>query len=95
MNMMIAMTISAGATTAAVSVTVFGYFEPTMGAPAATRTRKKVPTVSETRRRHSCFGSWKSEIRRSTSSSQAWASRLSIESATARYFLNFLPEVPG
>ena len=62
MNMMIAITIRPGATTAAVRVMVFGNAWPIMPPPAATSTRKKVPYSSENRRRHSWFGSWKSAI---------------------------------
>ena len=43
MNMMIAITISPGATTAAVRVIVSGNACPIMPPPAATRTRKNVP----------------------------------------------------
>ena len=62
MNMMIAITISPGATTAAVRVMVPGNAWLIMPPPAATRTRKNVPYSSENRRRHSWSGSWKSTI---------------------------------
>ena len=62
MNMMIAMTISPGAVTAAVRAIVFGKAWPIMPPPAATSTRKNVPKSSENSRRHSCFGSLKSSI---------------------------------
>ena len=60
MNRMIASTISPGATTAAVRLIVFGNAWPIMPPPAATNTRKNVPSSSEKSRRHSCGGSWKS-----------------------------------
>ena len=60
MNRMIAITISPGATTAAVRLIVFGKACPIMPPPAATSTRKNVPRNSENRRRHSCLGSRKS-----------------------------------
>jgi hypothetical protein len=53
MNRMIASTIRAGATTAAVRLMVFGNACPTIPPPAATNTRKKVPRSSEKSRRHS------------------------------------------
>ena len=62
MNRMIAITISPGAVTAAVRLIVFGNAWPIIPPPAATSTRKNVPNNSENRRRHSCFGSWKSSI---------------------------------
>ena len=60
MNKMIAITIRPGATTAAVRLMVSGKACPIMPPPAATRTRKKVPSSSENSRRHSCDESWKS-----------------------------------
>ena len=60
MNKMIAITIKPGATTAAVRLIVPGNAWPIMPPPAATSTRKNVPSSSETRRRHSCDESWKS-----------------------------------
>ncbi len=56
------MTIRPGAVTAAERAIVFGKAWPIIPPPAATSTRKNVPSVSENRRRHSCFGSWKSSI---------------------------------
>jgi hypothetical protein len=43
MNMMIAITINAGATTAAVRLIVFGNAWPIMPPPAATSTSRNVP----------------------------------------------------
>ena len=60
MNRMIAITISPGATTAAVRLIVSGNAWPIMPPPAATSTRKNVPSNSENSRRHSCDESWKS-----------------------------------
>jgi hypothetical protein len=57
---MIAITISPGATTAAVRLIVLGNACPIIPPPAATRTRKKVPSSSEKSRRHSWLGSLKS-----------------------------------
>ena len=62
MNRMIAITINPGAVTAAARLIVFGNAWPIIPPPAATSTRKNVPNSSENRRRHSCFGSWKSSI---------------------------------
>src|SRR6185437_14560303 len=62
MNRMIANTISAGAVTAAVREIVFGNACPIIPPPAATSTRKKVPSSSENSRRHSCDVSWKSSM---------------------------------
>ncbi len=53
MNKMIASTISPGAVTAAVRLMVPGKASPIMPPPAATSTRKNVPSNSETSRRHS------------------------------------------
>ena len=53
MNMMIPSTISPGATTAAVRLIVFGNAAPIIPPPAATITRKNVPSSSENSRRHS------------------------------------------
>ena len=69
MNMMIAMTISPGAVTAAERAIVFGKAWPIMPPPAATSTRKNVPKSSENSRRHSCFGFLKSSIGSMTSAS--------------------------
>ena len=60
MNKMTAMTIRAGATTAAVRLITPGKACPIIPPPAATRTKKNVPSTSEKRRRHSCRGSLKS-----------------------------------
>ena len=60
MKRMIPSTISPGATTAAVRLIVSGNAWPIIPPPAATRTRKNVPSSSEKRRRHSWLGSWKS-----------------------------------
>ena len=60
MNKMIAITISPGATTAAVRLIVFGNAWLIIPPPAATSTRKNVPSSSENSRRHSWLGSWKS-----------------------------------
>ncbi len=57
------MTVSAGATTAAVRLMVPGKAWPIIPPPAAARTRKNVPSSSEKRRRHSWRGSLKSVIR--------------------------------
>ena len=57
MNRMIASTINPGATTAAVRLIVFGNACPITPPPAATRTRKNVPSNSENNRRHSRDGS--------------------------------------
>ena len=62
MNKMIAITMSAGATTAAVRLMVFGKACPIIPPPAATSTRKNVPSSSENRRRHSWDGSRKSSM---------------------------------
>ncbi len=59
MNRMIAITISPGATTAAVRLIVSGNACPIIPPPAATSTRKNVPSSSEKSRRHSCEGSAK------------------------------------
>ena len=69
MNKMMAMTISAGAVTAAVRLIMLGKAWPIMPPPAATSTRKNVPSNSENRRRHSCRGSLKSVMRSMTSCS--------------------------
>ena len=60
MNRMIAITMSPGATTAAVRLMVPGKAWPIIPPPAATSTRKNVPSSSEKSRRHSCEESWKS-----------------------------------
>ena len=60
MNRMIAITISPGATTAAVRLIVSGNACPIIPPPAATSTRKNVPSNSEKSRRHSWLGSLKS-----------------------------------
>src|SRR5262245_4737773 len=52
MKRMIAITIRPGATTAAARLIVLGKARPIMPPPAATRTRKNVPSNSEKRRRH-------------------------------------------
>ena len=52
MNKMMAMTISPGATTAAWRLIMPGKAWLIMPAPAATRTKKNVPSSSEDRRRH-------------------------------------------
>ena len=59
MNRMTPSTISAGAVTAAVRLIVSGNAWPIIPPPAATSTRKNVPSSSENSRRHSCFGSRK------------------------------------
>ena len=69
MNKMIAITISPGATTAAVRLMVFGNAWPIMPPPAATSTRKNVPSSSEKSRRHSWRGSRKSSNTCSSDSS--------------------------
>ena len=69
MNRMIASTISPGATTAAVRLMVFGNASPIMPPPAATNTRKNVPSTSEKSRRHSWRGSRKSSNTFSSDSS--------------------------
>ena len=56
MNRMMAITISPGATTAAVRLMVSGNAWPIIPPPAATRTRKNVPRSSENSRRHSWLG---------------------------------------
>ena len=66
MNKMMAMTISAGAATAAVRLIAPGKAWPIIPPPAATSTRKKVPSSSENSRRHSWRGSWKSVMRSMT-----------------------------
>ena len=66
MNKMMAMTINAGATTAAVRLIMPGKAWPIMPPPAATSTRKNVPSSSEKRRRHSWRGSLKSAMRSMT-----------------------------
>ena len=63
MNKMTPMTISPGATTAAEWLITPGKAWPIMPPPAATSTRKKVPSSSENSRRHSCRGSLKLVIR--------------------------------
>jgi hypothetical protein len=62
MNMMIAITINAGATTAAVRLIVFGNAWLIIPPPAATSTSRNVPKDSENSRRHSWLGSRKSAI---------------------------------
>ena len=62
MNRMIANTISPGAVTAAARPIVFGNAWPIIPPPAATSTRKNVPSSSEKSRRHSWVESWKSSI---------------------------------
>ena len=57
------MTMSAGATTAAVRLIMSGKAWPIMPPPAATSTRKNVPSTSENSRRHSWRGSLKSVMR--------------------------------
>ena len=58
MNKMMAMTVSAGAVTAAVCWLITpGKAWPIMPPPAVASTRKKVPSSSENSRRHSCRGS--------------------------------------
>ena len=59
MNRMTPSTISAGAVTAAVRLMVSGNACPIIPPPAATRTRKNVPSSSENSRRHSCLGFWR------------------------------------
>ncbi len=66
MNKMMAMTVSAGAVTAAVWLITPGKAWPIMPPPAAASTRKKVPSSSENSRRHSCRGSLKSLMRSMT-----------------------------
>ena len=88
MNMMIAITIRPGATTAAARVTV-PKAGPDHPPPAATRTRKKVPTASEMSRRHSCFGSWKSMTRVVTSCS------ISLTDALFDLLLLLISSLPG
>ncbi len=63
MKRMMAITIRPGATTAAVRLITPGNAWPIMPPPAATSTRKKVPSTSEKMRRHSCRGSLKSAMR--------------------------------
>ena len=70
MNMMIAITIRPGATTAAVRLIVSGNACPIMPPPAATRTRKNVPSNSETSLRHSWRGSLNSASESSISRSR-------------------------
>ena len=84
MNRMIAITISPGADTAAERAIVFGNAWPIMPPPAATSTRKNVPSSSENRRRHSCFGLLKSSIGRTTlDSNQSTARRrIAVSSLT-------------
>ncbi len=53
MNKMMAITMSAGATTAAVRLMVPGKAWPIIPPPAATSTKKNVPSNSENNRRHS------------------------------------------
>ena len=62
MNKMMAITIRPGATTAAWRLMVSGNAWPIIPPPAATSTRKKVPSASENRRRHSWLGLSKSFI---------------------------------
>src|SRR6476659_4139756 len=57
MNMMIAITISPGAVTAVARLIAPWLLAFTTAPPAPTSTRKKVPSSSENRRRHSSFGS--------------------------------------
>ena len=68
-NMMIAITISPGATTAAVRLIVFGNASPIIPPPAATRTRKNVPSNSAKSLRHSRAVSLKS----SSESAISWS----------------------
>jgi len=63
MNKMTAMTVRAGAVTAALWLITPGKAWLIMPPPAAASTRKKVPSSSENRRRHSWCGSLKSAIR--------------------------------
>ena len=67
MKRMIAITIRPGATTAAVRLIVSGNACPIIPPPAATRTRKNVPSSSEKSRRHSWLGSLKSSSAASNS----------------------------
>ena len=66
MNKMMAITVSAGAVTAAVWLITPGKAWPIIPPPAAASTRKNVPSSSETSRRHSCRGLSKSVIRSMT-----------------------------
>ena len=66
MNKMMAMTVSAGAVTAALWLITPGKAWLIMPPPAAASTRKKVPSSSENSRRHSCRGSLKSLMRSMT-----------------------------
>ena len=66
MNKMMAMTVSAGATTAAPWLITPGKAWPIMPPPAAASTRKKVPSSSENSRRHSWRGLLKSLMRSMT-----------------------------
>ena len=78
MNRMIAMTIRPGATTAAARTI---WPSPTkIPPPAATSTRKNVPSSSENSRRHSSFGSSHCS-REPNSSSSRWRT---LSSSTAR-----------
>jgi hypothetical protein len=63
MYKMIPRTVSPGAVTAAVWLITPGKAWLIMPAPAAASTRKKVPSTSENRRRHSWCGSLKSATR--------------------------------
>jgi hypothetical protein len=62
MNKTMAITVSAGAVTAAVWLITPGKAWPIMPPPAAS-TRKKVPSSSENSRRHSWWGSLMRSIR--------------------------------
>ena len=61
MNRMIAITMSPGAVTAAARLIAPSDWAFTTAPPAPTSTRKKVPSSSEKRRRHSCAGLSKSQ----------------------------------
>ncbi len=80
MNRMTASTISAGAVTAAVRLIVFGNASPIIPPPAATNTRKNVPSNSEKSRRHSWRGSLKSA--NTVSSDSSLSSRCDKPSGT-------------
>ena len=91
MNRMIAITISPGAVTAAVRLIVSGNAWPIIPPPAATSTRKNVPSSSENRRRHSCFGSWKSSIGWITSASNHSSNRARVPHGAKRLLIHCRP----
>ena len=94
MNRMIAITISPGATTAAVRLIVSGNACPIIPPPAATSTRKNVPRSSEKSLRHSWPRILQNPLRKSTTSRSRCAStRDSPGCVCGSTIKRFLPRV--